>query len=106
MIRPGQLDALGLQDVALPPLPFCGTSVAKPIPRTTVFLRVTSIGAFRSYTPGVRIRFLPSRSSRLIRPTEVDGVAMKNLLIGSVVPALASHEAPEVFVCGDGTNTP
>ncbi len=68
-------------------LPCWGTRVARPRPRTTVPGRLTRIGWFRSYTPGVRMRSLPRASAAEIARVGVDGLATKNFDSGRDVPA-------------------
>src|SRR5262249_61598551 len=68
---------------------------------------VTTMGAFRSYTPGLSSRFWPRAMAASIRPTGVLGVAMKNLPIGTEVPAAgpAVQDGPAESWRSAGTNT-
>ncbi len=97
----------GTSSVRSAAVPCCGTSVGMPRPSTIVSGRVTRIGAVSLYTPGVSSRFLPTASAASIAPIDVLGEAMKNLLIGTVVPAVLppSHDGPAESCRRAGTNT-
>ena len=88
-------------------LPCAGTRVGKPRPSTTVSGRVTTMGWLRLYTPGVRIRFLPSSSAASISPTGVLGLAMKNRCIGMADPGVGPlpQVVPTELCWTAGTNT-
>ena len=53
------------------------------------------------------MRLRPSASAALISPTGVAGLAMKNLLTGTDVPAVApfAQDGPAELRCSDGTKT-
>jgi hypothetical protein len=58
--------------------------------------------------PGVRMRFLPEDSAELIVANEVEGVAIKKVLMAREVPAPRpplDQSAPDEFVRRDGENT-
>ncbi len=81
--------------------------MGKPSLSTTVFGRLTRIGALRSYTPGVRIRSFPRASAASMARMDVLGVAMKNLLIGIALPAVPppAQDGPDELCWRAGTNT-
>ena len=52
-------------EVIIQPCPFAGTSVASPVPSTTVSSFLTESGSSSVYMPGVKNRCLPSSSAAL-----------------------------------------
>src|SRR5262245_13915467 len=87
--------------------PFSAVSVAIPSPSTTVSGRFTLIVLSTSYTPGVKIRFLPLDSALLIDWMLSVGLAMKKSSIGIEWPGVGpfAHVVPRESTRAAGTKT-
>src|ERR1700722_2334979 len=91
--------------VSTPPV---GMRVGKPRPSTTVFGLLTWSVWLMLYTPGVKSRLQPSARAELICAAVLDGVATKNVLIGTLVPGVllvGDQLGPTALVRRLGSNT-